>query len=111
LHASKGLACYITTQCHKVVECFFLLLKSATANFFATTKLTETICFADCTIFNVHLIQIIFESKYLKNSDIWIQILMVRTLHPLCQSTHSNFSILTVLSLQRLVILVHMPFL
>ena len=46
-------------------------------------------------------IQIIFESKYLKNFDFWIQILKVRTLHPLCQSTHSNFSILTVLGLQK----------
>ena len=47
------------------VTCFILLLRSTKS---ATAKLTviETICFADFEIFHVYLIQIYFESKYLK---------------------------------------------
>ena len=40
--------------------------KEVTAKFIATAKLAETICFADFAIFHVCLIQIYFESKYLK---------------------------------------------
>jgi len=68
-HTTCYLTCYITTQCHELVECFFLLLrsaKSATAKFIATAKLIETYYFADFVIFHVYLIQTYFKSKYLK---------------------------------------------
>jgi len=62
-----GLASYVSKQCHELVECFFLLLRStrsATAKFIATVKLNEIICCAGNVIFHVHLIQIYFESRY-----------------------------------------------
>ena len=57
---------YVTTQCHELVESFFLLLrttKSVTAHFIVTAKLIEAICFANfSSLFNPNLFQIfIFE--------------------------------------------------
>jgi len=57
---------YVTTHGHELVECFFLLLRSAkcaTAKFIVIAELIETICFVDFAIFHVYLIQIYFESK------------------------------------------------
>ena len=67
-HTACQLACWISTQCRELVECFFLLFKrtkSATAKFIATAKLFEALCL-ETVIFNVYLIQIHFESKFKK---------------------------------------------
>jgi len=50
-------------QCRELVECFFLLLRSAKS---ATAEFTEIICLDNFAIFHVYLIQICFESKYSK---------------------------------------------
>jgi len=50
-------------QYRELVECFFLLLKNTKS---ATAKFIEIICFCQLCNFHLYLIQIYFESKYLK---------------------------------------------
>jgi len=53
-------------QFSELVECFFLLVRSANTDI---AKLIETICFADYAIFHIYLIKIYFESKYSKKMN------------------------------------------